>query len=140
MLRVSPFILVLKKRKYKTNQKYTMLYLKTERKKPTFFCFLQPNRFSLFFVVDVFQSFFCDVLQCDLHKNMSNHTRLHFFSFMFSDGWTTNDLIYQWKSQGAVQFVANLSLPGGFKMDGHANVKCDVATATGKPFSTMTSL
>ena len=71
---------------------------------------------------------------------MSNHTRLHFFSFMFSDGWTTNDLIYQWKSQGAVQFVANLSLPGGFKMDGHANVKCDVATATGKPFSTMTSL
>lgn len=48
-----------------------------------------------------------------------------------SYGWTTNDLIYQWKSQGAVQFVANLSLPGGFKMDGHANVKCDVATATG---------
>ena len=85
----------------------------------------------LFFVVDVFQSFFCDVLQCDLHKNMSNHTRLHLFSFLFLDGWTTNDLIYQWKSQGAVQFVANLSLPGGFKMDGHANVKCDVATATG---------
>lgn len=138
MLRVSPFILVLKKRKYKTNQKYTMLYLKTEEK--PFFAFAAKQVFPFFFVVDVFQSFFCDVLQCDLHKNMSNHTRLHFFSFMFSDGWTTNDLIYQWKSQGAVQFVANLSLPGGFKMDGHANVKCDVATATGKPFFTMTSL
>jgi len=48
-----------------------------------------------------------------------------------SYGWTANDLIYKWKSQSPVQMVANLSLPGGFKMDGFDNEICDVATATG---------
>lgn len=42
-----------------------------------------------------------------------------------------NDLIYQWKHEGAVQMVANLSLPGGFKMDSYDSVNCDVKTATG---------
>ena len=49
----------------------------------------------------------------------------------FSDGWTTNDLIYQWKDNGPVQKTANLSLPGGFKLDGIGDKKCDVITATG---------
>lgn len=52
--------------------------------------------------------------------------------FSITDGWTANDLIYKWKSQSPVQMVANLSLPGGFKMDGFDNEICDVATATGK--------
>ena len=42
-----------------------------------------------------------------------------------------NDLIYHWKDQNPVQMVANLSLPGGFKMDGFNNKNCDVKTATG---------
>ena len=42
-----------------------------------------------------------------------------------------NDLIYRWKSGSPVQLVANLSLPGGFKMDSFDNVNCDVKTATG---------
>jgi hypothetical protein len=52
--------------------------------------------------------------------------------FIFSDGWTTNDLIYEWKSTKPVQFAGNISLPGGFKMDGYDNENCDVKTATGK--------
>merc|ERR1719270_889222 len=48
-----------------------------------------------------------------------------------SYGWTKNDLIYIWKGEGALQFAANLSLPGGFKMANHTNKYCDVITATG---------
>ena len=43
-----------------------------------------------------------------------------------------NDLIYRWKELNPVQMVANLSLPGGFKMDGFSNKNCDVKTATGQ--------
>ena len=50
----------------------------------------------------------------------------------FPDGWTTNDLIYEWKSSNPVQFAGNISLPGGFKLDGSDNENCDVKTATGK--------
>jgi len=42
-----------------------------------------------------------------------------------------NDLIYRWKSSNPVQMTKNLSLPGGFKLDGHADKSCDVVTATG---------
>ena len=55
-----------------------------------------------------------------------------YYFFIFSDGWTTNDLIYEWKSTKPVQFAGNISLPGGFKMDGYDNENCDVKTATGK--------
>ena len=48
-----------------------------------------------------------------------------------------NDLIYQWKTDGAVHMVANLSLPGGFKMDSYDSVNCDVKTATGITAFTM---
>ena len=48
-----------------------------------------------------------------------------------TDGWTMNDLIYKWKEANPVQMVANLSLPGGFKMDSFDNKNCDVKTATG---------
>ena len=49
-----------------------------------------------------------------------------------------NDLIYKWKEANPVQMVANLSLPGGFKMDSFDNKNCDVKTATGKILFTMT--
>jgi len=50
---------------------------------------------------------------------------------VFSDGWTMNDLIYRWIEDSPVQMVANLSLPGGFKLDNFGSVNCDVITATG---------
>jgi len=43
-----------------------------------------------------------------------------------------NDLIYRWNENSPVQMVANLSLPGGFKLDNFGAVNCDVITATGK--------
>ena len=43
------------------------------------------------------------------------------FMGFVSDGWTKNDLIYIWKGEGALQFAANLSLPGGFTMANHTN-------------------
>jgi len=48
-----------------------------------------------------------------------------------SYGWTADDLVYIWKGEGALQFAANLSLPGGFKMANSSNKRCDVSTATG---------
>jgi len=43
-----------------------------------------------------------------------------------------NDLIYRWNENSPVQMVANLSLPGGFKLDNFGSVNCDVITATGR--------
>ena len=57
--------------------------------------------------------------------------------FSITDGWTMNDLIYQWKAVNPVQMVANLSLPGGFKMDSFDNKNCDVKTATGKQYNIL---
>jgi len=45
-----------------------------------------------------------------------------------------NDLIYRWNENSPVQMVANLSLPGGFKLDNFGAVNCDVITATGTVF------
>ncbi len=50
---------------------------------------------------------------------------------MHADGWTTRDLIYNWKSNDPVQFADNLFLPGGFQLEGSQHLKCDVTTATG---------
>ena len=49
-----------------------------------------------------------------------------------ADGWTKTDLIYIWKSEGALQFAANLSLPGGFLLASTGNQYCDVTTSTGE--------
>ena len=49
-----------------------------------------------------------------------------------ADGWTKTDLIYIWKSEGALQFAANLSLPGGFLLASTGNQYCDVITSTGE--------
>ena len=55
----------------------------------------------------------------------------------YSDGWTTDDLIYNWKGKGPVQIAKTIkhSLPGGFKLDGYFDQRCDVKTATGKLYS-----
>ena len=50
----------------------------------------------------------------------------------FPDGWTKTDLIYVWKSEGALQFADNLSLPGGFLLANTGNQYCDVITSTGR--------
>ena len=62
-------------------------------------------------------------------------SKQNIFLGFFADGWTTNDLVYMWKTGGSpVQLTANLSLPGGFKLDNHTSLKCDVVTATGNIF------
>ena len=88
------------------------------------------NIFNRFLVVQIF--------------SLKNHDfKLHFQckslflpahqSFLFvTDGWTKNDLVYQWLPDGAVQIPKNLSLPGGFKLGGFGNQYCDVVTATGE--------
>jgi len=50
-----------------------------------------------------------------------------------SYGWTTDDLIYNWKGIGPVQIAKgiNESLPGGFKLDNFTDLRCDVKTTTG---------
>ena len=51
-----------------------------------------------------------------------------------------NDLIYKWIDEGPVQMVKNLSLPGGFKLDGFGDKSCDVKTATGKRIDILLKL
>ena len=50
----------------------------------------------------------------------------------FTDGWTTNDVVYQWKIPEPVQFVKNLFLPGGFELENFMDGYCNVKTATGE--------
>ena len=52
--------------------------------------------------------------------------------FCFTDGWTTNDVVYQWKIPEPVQFVKNLFLPGGFELENFMDGYCNVKTATGE--------
>ena len=49
-----------------------------------------------------------------------------------TDGWTTNDVVYQWKIPEPVQFVKNLFLPGGFELENFMDGYCNVKTATGE--------
>ena len=46
---------------------------------------------------------------CSLHSSVRN-------CLYSEDGWTKKDLIYVWKTEGALQFADNLSLPGGFML------------------------
>ena len=36
--------------------------------------------------------------------------------FFVTDGFTTDDVIYQWKLNDSVQFAKSLFLPGGFEL------------------------
>lgn len=50
----------------------------------------------------------------------TNKTQIRYkrmiLSFFVTDGFTTDDVIYQWKLNDSVQFAKSLFLPGGFEL------------------------
>ena len=66
-----------------------------------------------------------------LRNLMLSQRFIIFHKNSFKDGWTKNDLVYQWVPEGAVQIPGNLSLPGGFKLATFGSDYCDVETTTG---------
>ena len=50
---------------------------------------------------------------------------------MVADGYTTDDILYLWKSQEPVQIAKNLSLPR-FSIENYKSSYCNVKTNTGK--------
>jgi len=71
------------------------------------------------------------VCSCDMHLALFPMDEQTCFIFLASYGWTKNDLVYVWKDKGALQFVKNMSLPGGFLLSNNSTSYCDVVTATG---------
>lgn len=53
------------------------------------------------------------------------------FEISIPDGYTTDDILYLWKSQEPVQIAKNLSLPR-FNIENHSASYCTVKTNTGK--------
>lgn len=51
---------------------------------------------------------------------------------LFSDGWTTDDLVFLWKDGDPVQVVKNLHLPR-FTLEKFLTDYCNSKTNTGKP-------
>ncbi len=49
-----------------------------------------------------------------------------------SDGWTTDDLKYQWKSEEPVQITRDLHLPR-FSLEKYVSDYCNIKTNTGEP-------
>jgi len=49
-----------------------------------------------------------------------------------SYGFTTDDVIYQWKLNDSVQFAKSLFLPGGFELSDYIDGNCDITTVTGR--------
>ena len=56
---------------------------------------------------------------------------LRAFIATFVDGWADMDVKYIWKVPDPVQFSKNMHLPGGFELDAHTSVRCDVNMTTG---------
>lgn len=52
---------------------------------------------------------------------------------IFSDGWTTDDLVFLWKEGDPVQVVKNLHLPR-FTLEKYRTDYCNSKTNTGKSF------
>jgi hypothetical protein len=50
--------------------------------------------------------------------------------FIGADGWTTDDLKYQWKQDGPVQIVKDLHLPR-FTLEKYVSDYCNIKTNTG---------
>ena len=69
----------------------------------------------------------CYVLRLD---GIFPHLPANLWAFV-SDGWTKNDLVYEWYPSQPVQIPRNLTLPGGFNLGKTGNDSCDVITATG---------
>ena len=55
--------------------------------------------------------------------------RYHFL--FYKDGWTMDDLIYEWKAEEPVQIVDNLNLPR-FKLEHYDTDHCNTLTNTGE--------
>ena len=53
-----------------------------------------------------------------------------YISYSFIDGWTMDDLIYEWKAEEPVQIVDNLNLPR-FKLEHYDTDHCNTLTNTG---------
>ena len=53
------------------------------------------------------------------------------FEISIPDGYTTDDILYLWKSQEPVQIAKNLSLPR-FNIENLSASYCTVKTNTGK--------
>eukprot|EP00091_Calanus_sinicus_P007351 TRINITY_DN18362_c0_g1_i1.p1 TRINITY_DN18362_c0_g1~~TRINITY_DN18362_c0_g1_i1.p1 ORF type:complete len:160 (-),score=32.24 TRINITY_DN18362_c0_g1_i1:57-476(-) len=70
------------------------------------------------------------IVTCSMHLALFPFDEQTCYLYVASYGWTMNDLIYVWKDQEALQFVNNISLPGGFKMGDTGQDYCDVKTAT----------
>jgi hypothetical protein len=51
--------------------------------------------------------------------------------FIGADGWTTDDLKYQWKQDGPVQIVKDLHLPR-FTLEKYVSDYCNIKTNTGQ--------
>ena len=51
--------------------------------------------------------------------------------YCLTDGWTIDDLIYEWKTEEPVQIVDNLNLPR-FKLEHYDTDSCNTQTNTGK--------
>ena len=56
---------------------------------------------------------------------------IYIYTFIFSDGWTTADLIFKWKQQDPVQVTSDLHLPR-FALEQFTTDYCDSQTNTGK--------
>ena len=50
---------------------------------------------------------------------------------MCTDGWTADDLIYEWKEDEPVQIIEHLNLPR-FKLEHYDTDMCNTKTNTGK--------
>ena len=66
-----------------------------------------------------------------VQKECCNVTFLTNIFFKISDGFTTDDVMYQWKQNDSVQFAKSLFLPGGFELSDYIDGKCDICTNTG---------
>lgn len=56
---------------------------------------------------------------------------LIYFIIKFSDGWTTEDLIFKWKKADPVQVTSDLHLPR-FALEQFTTDYCDSQTNTGE--------
>jgi glutamate receptor, anionic len=77
------------------------------------------------------------MISCKLHRRMP---LVHFIDFsiflpMTTDGWTTDDLIFQWKRENPVQVAKNMHLPR-FMLEKYEADFCNSVTNTGNGYVT----
>ena len=77
------------------------------------------------------ETFFWDTPYCGLSVIIEHlwKTSLHSFPLLL-DGWTTDDLKYQWKKDDPVQITHDLHLPR-FTLEKYVSDYCNIKTNTG---------